>query len=74
MGSRIIAVCDAFDAMTSPRVYRRSISVEEALEELRSHAGSQFDETVVEAFCRQSSLHARTGAPAGSGPPSVPSS
>jgi diguanylate cyclase (GGDEF)-like protein len=57
LGSRIIAVCDAFDAMTSDRVYRKSMSVEAALGELRNHAGTQFDRVVVEAFCNEISLH-----------------
>jgi HD-GYP domain-containing protein (c-di-GMP phosphodiesterase class II) len=57
MGSRIIAVCDAFDAMTSERPYRGPTGVAEALAELGSHAGTQFDAEVVEAFCGLSSLH-----------------
>lgn len=51
VGARIIAVCDAFDAMTSSRPYRDALSVEDALDELRSCAGSQFDPPVVAAFC-----------------------
>jgi diguanylate cyclase (GGDEF)-like protein len=50
LGSRIIAVCDAFDAMTSDRGYRRSIGVAAALQELERHAGTQFDPAVVAAF------------------------
>ncbi len=57
MGARIITVCDAFDAMTSERPYRVATDVDAALAELRSHAGTQFDEDVVEAFCGLSSLH-----------------
>jgi diguanylate cyclase (GGDEF)-like protein len=53
LGSRIIAVCDAFHAMTSDRVYRRQISRDAALEELKRRAGTQFDTTVVDAFCKQ---------------------
>ncbi len=49
--SRIVAVCDAFDAMTRPRSYRRSISVTAALDELQECAGTQFDPGVVTAFC-----------------------
>jgi putative nucleotidyltransferase with HDIG domain len=48
--SRIIAVADAFDAMTSSRTYRERIGIEKALEELRRNAGTQFDPAVVEAF------------------------
>src|SRR3954471_7172284 len=51
LGSRIIAVADAFDAMTSGRPYRQAISQEEAVAELRACAGSQFDAIVVDAFC-----------------------
>ena len=52
IGSRIIAVCDAFDAMTSQRPYRPAMSDAEAFEELRGHAGTQFDAAVVHTFCR----------------------
>jgi diguanylate cyclase (GGDEF)-like protein len=57
VGSRIIAVCDAFDAMTSDRPYRTSMGIDAALEELKRHAGTQFDATVVEEFCNATSLH-----------------
>jgi two-component system, cell cycle response regulator len=50
IGARIIAVCDAFDAMTSERPYRAARSPEEALAELRRCAGTQFDAEVVDAF------------------------
>jgi diguanylate cyclase (GGDEF)-like protein len=62
LGARIIAVCDAFDAMTSDRSYRPAISVEAALSELKCHAGTQFDAAVVEAFCQQVALHPRLAA------------
>ena len=52
-GARIVAVCDAFDAMTTSRPYRDAMSVEDALAELRACAGTQFDPTVVEAFCEE---------------------
>jgi diguanylate cyclase (GGDEF)-like protein len=51
LGARVIAVCDAFDAMTSSRPYRAPMSVEGALAELRRCAGTQFDPMVVDAFC-----------------------
>jgi two-component system cell cycle response regulator len=51
LGARIIAVCDAYDAMVSSRPYRSRMSREVALEELRRCAGSQFDGRIVEAFC-----------------------
>jgi two-component system cell cycle response regulator len=53
VGARIIAVCDAFHAMTSNRPYGRAIEVSEALGELRRNAGSQFDPAVIDAFCTE---------------------
>jgi response regulator RpfG family c-di-GMP phosphodiesterase len=50
LGSRIFAVADAFDAMTSDRPYRKAMSWAEALQEIRRHTGTQFDPKVVEAF------------------------
>jgi response regulator RpfG family c-di-GMP phosphodiesterase len=50
--ARIVAVADAFDAMTTERPYRESRSPLEALEELRRVAGSQLDASAVEAFAR----------------------
>jgi len=57
LGSRIIAVCDAFEAMTSNRVYRKPMSIDAAIEELKRHAGTQFDATIVDAFCKQTTFH-----------------
>jgi HD-GYP domain-containing protein (c-di-GMP phosphodiesterase class II) len=48
--ARIMAVADAFDAMTSSRPYREALPEEEALTELRRAAGAQFDPRVVAAF------------------------
>jgi diguanylate cyclase (GGDEF)-like protein len=50
LGARIVAVCDAYDAMTSDRPYRRALGAEQAIAELRLCAGTQFDPAVVEAF------------------------
>jgi HD-GYP domain-containing protein (c-di-GMP phosphodiesterase class II) len=50
LGARIVAVADAFDAMTSPRPYSRPRSPAAALDELARNAGTQFDPAVVEAF------------------------
>ena len=50
LSGRIIGVADAFDAMTSDRVYRPRLSDEVALGELRKHSGTQFDSRVVTAF------------------------
>jgi two-component system, cell cycle response regulator len=52
LGARIVAVCDAFDAMTSERCYQRARTAQEAIEELRRSAGTQFDPRVVHALCR----------------------
>ena len=50
LGARIIHACDAFDAMTSDRPYRRGLPVARALAELTRHAGTQFDEEIVAAL------------------------
>lgn len=52
LGARIIAVCDAFDAMITTRSYRPGLEISQALDELRRCAGSQFDPRVVDEFCR----------------------
>ena len=51
LASRIVFVCDAFDAMIAERCYRPARTPEEALGELRRHAGTQFDPDIVEVFC-----------------------
>ncbi|HVP75869.1 MAG TPA: diguanylate cyclase [Gaiellaceae bacterium] len=53
LGARIIFVADAWDAMTSERVYRKPLSEREAIAELERCAGSQFDPEVVGAFCEE---------------------
>jgi putative nucleotidyltransferase with HDIG domain len=50
LGARIVAVADAFDAMTSDRVYRPAMSFEAAFAELRQGQGAQFDPQIVEFF------------------------
>ena len=52
LGARIIAVCDAYDAMITTRPYRTGMSEDAALRELRSCSGGQFDPRVVAAFER----------------------
>jgi HD-GYP domain-containing protein (c-di-GMP phosphodiesterase class II) len=47
---RIIAIADSFDAMTSKRVYRDAMSVEQAVEEIRKGLGTQFDEKIGRVF------------------------
>ncbi|MCD6420467.1 MAG: HD domain-containing protein, partial [Synergistetes bacterium] len=50
--SRIMAVADTLDAMTSSRPYRKALSMEDAVEEIKRNAGRQFDPDVVEAFLK----------------------
>lgn len=57
LGARIIAVVDAFDAMTSDRPYRAAISAVEAVAVLRAERGAQFDPRVVDAFLEILSTH-----------------
>jgi putative two-component system response regulator len=52
LGARIIAVADAFSAMTSDRIYRPALPLDRAWAELRAHSGSQFDPQIVEAFAQ----------------------
>ncbi|MFZ0042850.1 MAG: diguanylate cyclase [Solirubrobacteraceae bacterium] len=52
LGARIVAVCDAYDAMVSERCYQRARSHEEAMAELRRNAGTQFDPAVIDALNR----------------------
>jgi two-component system, cell cycle response regulator len=56
IGARIVAVADAFAAMTAGRPYRARRTAAEALDELRRHAGTQFDPVVVDGWC---AAHAR---------------
>ncbi len=53
LGSRVIFICDAYNAMTEGRPYRPPLSVEQALEELHRAAGTQFDPDLVRAFCEK---------------------
>jgi HD-GYP domain-containing protein (c-di-GMP phosphodiesterase class II) len=50
LGARILHVADAYDSMTSKRTYRPPLSLDQALSELRSGAGSQFDPNCVAAL------------------------
>ena len=58
LGARIIFVADAYDAMTSERVYRRRVSSEQAVAELQRCAGSQFDPEIVDAFAAELAVEA----------------
>jgi HD-GYP domain-containing protein (c-di-GMP phosphodiesterase class II) len=48
--ARILAIADSFEAMTSARLYRPALSLEDVVKELRQGAGSQFDPKLVEVF------------------------
>lgn len=52
LGSRIMAVADAYDAMTSDRPYRKAMTRGQAINELKTNSGTQFDPVVVEAFIK----------------------
>jgi HD-GYP domain-containing protein (c-di-GMP phosphodiesterase class II) len=50
VAARIVSACDAFSAMTTDRPYRSALSVDQAVDELRANAGTQFDPSVVSAL------------------------
>jgi len=52
LGARIVAVCDAYEAMVNERPYRPALTPETAVRELRRAAGAQFDPKVVDVFTR----------------------
>ena len=55
--ARILALADAFDAMTSCRPYRKALSVEQAVDEIKQCAGKQFNPDIVKAFLRISMVN-----------------
>ncbi|HLF86524.1 MAG TPA: HD domain-containing phosphohydrolase [Nitrospiria bacterium] len=56
IGSRIVAVLDTYDAMTSDRPYRNALPKEAAMKELQACSGTQFDPEVVDAFLRVAAI------------------
>jgi HD-GYP domain-containing protein (c-di-GMP phosphodiesterase class II) len=60
LGSRIIAVADSYDALTTDRPYRKGRPPEEAVKEIVRCSGTQFDEQVVKAFCESLSRNEST--------------
>jgi HD-GYP domain-containing protein (c-di-GMP phosphodiesterase class II) len=58
LGARIVAIADAYDAMIHDRPYKRAMSHDSAIAELRRHAGTQFDPELVALFCDLFANHA----------------
>jgi HD-GYP domain-containing protein (c-di-GMP phosphodiesterase class II) len=52
LGARILAVADAYDAMTSDRPYRMGMPIEEARQEIKRCIGTQFDQVVANVFLK----------------------
>ncbi|MBI4743947.1 MAG: HD domain-containing protein [Actinobacteria bacterium] len=52
LGARILAIADAFEAITTDRPYRKARTMVEAIDELKKHSGTQFDPLLVEAFIK----------------------
>jgi len=57
LGARIIMIADTLDAMTTDRPYRKALSFERVVEELRRYAGHQFDPNLTEIAIRSSAIH-----------------
>jgi HD-GYP domain-containing protein (c-di-GMP phosphodiesterase class II) len=55
--SRLISVIDAFDAMTEDRAYRKAMTRDEALKEILTNAGTQFDPSIARAFVKNIFRH-----------------
>jgi two-component system cell cycle response regulator len=71
LGARIVAACDAYDAIISDRCYQHARTPEQALAELRRHSGTQFDPAVVDAVerCVRAGAHAEPPLAAGPAEP-----
>lgn len=57
MGSRIISIADAYEAMISPRPYQTSLSLSESWEEIQKNSGSQFDPDLVQILIKITSKY-----------------
>jgi diguanylate cyclase (GGDEF)-like protein len=64
LGARIVAIADAYDAMINDRPYKRAMSHDQAIAELRRHSGTQFDPELVSLFCDLYAAHAPKPDPA----------
>ena len=64
LGARIVAIADAYDAMIHDRPYKRAMSHDMAIMELRRHSGTQFDPQLVTLFCDLFAQHAPAADPA----------
>lgn len=72
IGARIIMIADTMDAMTTDRPYRRALSFERVIEELRKFAGQQFDPALVELVVRSATIKAMVAARLAREPLQVP--
>jgi putative two-component system response regulator len=64
LGSRLIAITDAWDSMVFDRIYRKALPYEAALAEIERNSGTQFDPDCVRIFCDIERARIRAGAPA----------
>ena len=71
LGSRIISVADAYQAMTEDRPYRRALSVDQAVAQLVAGSGTQFDPEIVQAFARVLQRQTQAQAPVPAAAPNL---
>jgi putative nucleotidyltransferase with HDIG domain len=72
IGARIVMIADTMDAMTTDRPYRRALSFEHVIQELRNFAGQQFDPALVELVVRSSAIKGMVAARLAREPLQVP--